>query len=75
LKRWLTQPSFLGSRGVLQRFEAVQNQQDSTMCYELRESLAFSQGVPSRGLGSPNQASEASMNSSADEVSPLAPCL
>ena len=35
----------------------------------------FSHAVPSRGSGSPNQLRAASRNSSADEVSPLLPCL
>src|SRR6516164_7675477 len=37
----LTQPSFLWARRILERFQAIQNKQGSTMRGELCESLAF----------------------------------
>src|SRR6516165_6666735 len=37
----LSQPSLLSPRRILERFQAVQNQQSSTMRDELRQSFAF----------------------------------
>ena len=37
----LTQPSFLWTRRILEGLQAIQNQQGSTMCDELRQSFAL----------------------------------
>ena len=48
----------------MERLQAIQNQNGSTMCDEFRQSFALPHAVPIRGSGSPNQAKAASRNSS-----------
>ena len=44
LERRFTQPSFLWTSWILERFQSVQNQQGSTKRDELRESFSFLPG-------------------------------